>query len=123
MSELLPCPWCGKKPELAHYETFDNDEWAVACVGECCEIQPATNSYFTREQAIEAWNTRAERTCYVVKKIRTLHSTFHGDVEVTEEKCSECGKYMEVGFGVIRNYCPNCGAKVVMRNEPRCTSR
>ena len=104
MSELLPCPWCGKKPELAHYETFDNDEWAVACVGECCEIQPATNSYFTREQAIEAWNTRAERTCHRVLDEELANTPgWH-----VKHRCSSCGeKLADV------SYCPNCGARVM----------
>ena len=58
-----------------------------------------------------------ERTCRIVKEKRTLRSMLHGECEVVDEKCSECGGYMDVGFGVIRNYCPNCGARVVSTDD------
>lgn len=65
----------------------------------------------TPEQAIEF--TLGRGTCRVVKETETIRSMLRGEVEVTDEKCSECGGYMEVGAGVLRNYCPNCGRKVV----------
>lgn len=58
------------------------------------------------EQAIAAWNTRAERTC----------RNTDDDCDAWFE-CSECGLHskleiMSGGYG-IPNYCPNCGARVV----------
>lgn len=107
--QLRECPFCGGEAKI----TQANHEAWVSC----------ENYHYTRHQvsvhakgaaeAIEAWNTRAERTCHVTRETRTLHSVFHGDAEVVDERCSECGGYIEVGCGVIRNYCPNCGAKVV----------
>ncbi|MBQ9041454.1 MAG: hypothetical protein IJ111_01400 [Eggerthellaceae bacterium] len=52
------------------------------------------------------------RECEVVNEKRTLRSMMHGEHEVVDEKCSECGGYMETGCGVIRNCCPTCGARV-----------
>ena len=106
MSELLACPFCGGEAELQRWHTKPY----VSCT-QCGCSMPDTHQ--TEEQAIEAWNTRHERMCHVVKVTRTLRSMLHGEQEVTDEKCSECGGYMDVGFGVIRNYCPRCGCKVV----------
>lgn len=53
-----------------------------------------------------------ERTCRIVKETKTIRSFIHGEVEVTDERCSECKGFMDVCCGVIRNYCPNCGARV-----------
>lgn len=56
----------------------------------------------TPEQAIESWNTRAEKTC---------HDTW--DIELTGRlrfKCSECGA---VSLDITPRYCPACGARVV----------
>ena len=60
------------------------------------------------EQAIAAWNTRAERTCQqvdVTEKYQpyVTHST----------ACSRCGGILAMEEFLAPNYCPNCGAKVV----------
>lgn len=74
------------------------------------------------EQAIEAWNIRAERTCENVYH-EWSKTSFAG--ALTPFCCSECGAnyadresyyagLADVGGVPIRtNYCPNCGAKVV----------
>ena len=55
------------------------------------------------EDAIDMWNTRAERTC-----VREKHGVkMDGSPRL---RCSLCG----YGIGDKRfNYCPKCGAKVV----------
>lgn len=60
-TDLLPCPFCGEDAHFVHYESYDNDDWSVECVNADCELEPSTRCYFTKEQAIEAWNTRSER--------------------------------------------------------------
>lgn len=56
----------------------------------------------TRDDAISAWNRRAERTC------RNLNPPSCRDFE-----CSECGESSEFTPGFMPNYCPNCGARVI----------
>ena len=51
MAELKPCPFCGGNAEIKKYTRF----W-VAC--DDCLTESA--AYATKEEAIEAWNRRAE---------------------------------------------------------------
>ena len=64
-SELLPCPFCGEEHICLFDEHDDNGlSFAVGCVTEDCHGHVAISWHFdTKEEAIEAWNTRAERTC------------------------------------------------------------
>lgn len=112
MTELKPCPFCGEEAEI-HEPTQLEVEWFVTCIY-CtkCGMQKCTpdgkdhTPEEATEAAIEAWNTRAERTCHV----KTLPLS-----EFTEFECSKC-------CGTIRqlsNYCPHCGAKVVSNNARR----
>ena len=87
--------WLGGTESELHYARFVNGEERKA---ECIELDDV--------------KFMPERTCRIVKEKRTLRSMFHGECEVVDEKCSECGGYMDVGFGIIRNYCPKCGARV-----------
>ena len=56
MSELKPCPFCGNTPMLRN----DAGEWRVECSGPECDCLPSTWWYESEEEAIEAWNRRAE---------------------------------------------------------------
>jgi Lar family restriction alleviation protein len=49
---LLPCPFCGGKPEMT--ELGDPDSYAVQCTG--CEVQQIAN--YTPSVAAERWNKR-----------------------------------------------------------------
>ena len=114
--ELKPCPFCGEAARLLEYPFGD----IITCDNVRC---PATVS-ISREHAfrdhqeqnllIEAWNTRAERTCH------------DSNNRSNAWQCSECGATMLLMFddfgeptfsvdGVadVPHYCPNCGAKVV----------
>lgn len=90
MTELKPCPFCGGKAGLEQI----SDAYWVEC-GKC-----GASSVFCGqpEPAIDAWNTRADRTCHDETKPRDFFT------------CSEChtpiGKWVPV-------YCPKCGARVV----------
>lgn len=97
MTELLPCPWCGVDMKLhaINYPWADGDPgWNIwhEDMGEAgkrkCPME--MGCYDTKEEAIAAWNTRAERTC-------------------------ECGwRGFVDGWGYEQpSYCPNCGGKVV----------
>lgn len=106
MEELKHCPFCGGEAEPRN----DRHGWWVAChkctalfgfVGE--DQWGEYGKYATEAEAVAAWNTRAEKTCY-----REKHGTkMDGSPRL---RCSLCG----YGIGDKRwNYCPNCGAKAV----------
>lgn len=93
--ELRPCPFCGG--EAAIYEPLATSFWFVRCSdGDTCSTCGPDRE--TRSAAIEAWNTRAERTC----RYEHIEGTWY------KTSCGE--RYNGV---VLPNYCPNCGAKVV----------
>ena len=68
MAELKPCPFCGGEARMKYgkynllgaYGTEETArKWAgVWCVK--CGIEQPIRKYVTKEQAIEAWNRRAE---------------------------------------------------------------
>lgn len=86
------------------------------CIGSRMEVV-----YDADEQAIEAWNTRAERTC----------RNENGNDKYANFICSECGLHMhkpDFGRSYVDedgkrwystssehglHYCPNCGSRVV----------
>ena len=102
---MKPCPFCGGEAEL-HPSLAG---FFVGCFNDGCVINPCSGEFvydgvWDKEQeqaAIDAWNTRAERTC-----VAESHDCGDG---LTGLYCSECGNYIDEND----NYCPNCGAKVV----------
>lgn len=57
MTELKKCPFCGSSARL----NVCNKKYFVECSHDnWCETLPKTWFYNTREEAIEAWNRRAE---------------------------------------------------------------
>lgn len=58
MDKLKPCPFCGGEAAIRNL----HDEWWVECdmTRGWCEVIPRTWSYDTKEEAIEAWNRRAD---------------------------------------------------------------
>ena len=69
-TELLPCPWCGKRQAI-HKEfggwilnTTSHDRKCI--MRKLLSFGMGGGLVFTsKAEAISAWNTRAERTCYV----------------------------------------------------------
>ena len=61
MAELKPCPFCGKIPMLERFiDRFQRDKYDIECRCPYCEVQPMTPWYEEKNDAIEAWNRRAE---------------------------------------------------------------
>lgn len=112
MSELLPCPFCGGEAEKL---TSSDGFTSIGCL-RCNPIFGVMIQRSSEAEAIAAWNTRAERTCRIVK---TWSDSDYMDG--WRYRCSECGCFIPVNErdpetgDVISaaNYCPNCGAKVV----------
>lgn len=101
MSELKPCPFCGGEAELTGFEAPEFWVWCPNC-------KASTDAHTCKGGAIEAWNTRAERTCHRVD-VNGYGFRF---------ECSACGYVAivhncEIRLDELPNYCPNCGRKVV----------
>lgn len=101
MAETIkPCPFCGGvHVEVVCQGTRPDDPHVIQC--DDCD---ASAFGMSRDDALAAWNRRAERTCRVV---RTGEPSPTGVPR--ERRCSECGG-MLTRFGA---YCPGCGARVI----------
>lgn len=55
--ELLPCPFCGEHAEV--YD-FKDGRYLVECSNTNCDVYPYTSIHYDKEDAIAAWNRRAE---------------------------------------------------------------
>lgn len=106
MDELKPCPFCGgaahievddiQEPEMFWHYSPRCDDWG--CLGHMFWF-----GYDTEEDAVEAWNTRWERRCDL---IRIPYREFTIGYEY---KCSVCGYSMTDHD----SYCSECGARRV----------
>lgn len=113
MSELKPCPFCGGESEVVELESVYLYGFVARCANEDCIIVAETDMCPTEAEAVEAWNTRAERTC------ENISDPPEGFL------CSSCGwgDFAEpshllttakfAGNDKGPNHCPNCGARVV----------
>lgn len=103
MQELKPCPCCGSSNGLYVLQDEKYGEWSVFC--DMCKTSLHNEDHCdTREDAVSAWNRRAERTCRVVS------AKEFGGVGYAPG-CSECG--WQMADSMWHNYCPNCGSRVV----------
>lgn len=96
-ARLLPCPFCGGEAELTGFGAPEVWVWCPNC-------KASTDAHTCKGGAIEAWNTRAERTCQLIEDSGLLH-------------CSECGGVAEERLWAYWSYCPNCGARVTPKNS------
>jgi len=117
-TELLPCPFCGGEAEIKYAEWWDsNDPPEIHCVWSVqCSTRPTRSSvclgrlcgnrgFADKDKAIEAWNTRYERTC------ENEYGLENG--VPLKFKCSECKDVWAKPSVDEFNFCPTCGAKVV----------
>lgn len=111
MTELLLCPFCGGEAVL--HPTYDMDTggvdgWFAWCDNDTCECKPETGQFLTEAEAIEAWNSRAERTC----KLHDCEGSFSA-VNKPVWRC-DCGAFMTQYTDATTyhkpRFCPNCGA-------------
>lgn len=100
MSELKPCPFCGGEAEL--YASPAKDGWNYVF---CKKCQTAGDNYDTEAEAIEAWNTRHERTTRIVQSTKGIPL---GESIVYSLACETCG----CGISTKDSYCRSCGARV-----------
>ena len=93
-NELKPCPFA-KPGEVHHTRTITavGESWVLCS---CGASGPTFSGVDSERKAIEAWNTRAERTCHV---------EYPDDARM----CSICAYHI----GLHDLFCSHCGAKVV----------
>ena len=65
--ELKPCPFCGGKAEMRDARKFLVVSkfsyifpYSVRCSNEKCDVKPYTEYSSTEQEAIDAWNRRAD---------------------------------------------------------------
>lgn len=111
-NELKPCPLGCPRSHINVYTrkiTSEHFEAKLQC--NKCDInifRSGETEKLALENAIEAWNTRAERTCKPIPK-------YGDDSPWPVMVCSECGRplhYDELREMDYPPYC-GCGAKVV----------
>ena len=129
-SELKPCPFCGGEAEYVEGWQREDGSWVCGAV-KCCKcgvtrygeynnkpgfLSPEEESELSLT-SIEAWNTRAERTCH--KELMTWFFPATGltpQREVEYFGCSKCGEWLSdadcYGLDDGPFYCSNCGCKV-----------
>ena len=108
--ELKPCPCCGSSNGLYVLQEDKYGEWSVFC--DMCKTSLHNENYCeTRDEAVSAWNRRAERTCHLIHEVEEEDDEFFDTVELHYYVCSECGWNNRPDA----YYCDSCGAKVVGR--------
>lgn len=111
MQELKPCPCCGSAIGLYVLQDEKYGEWSVFC--DICKTSLHNENHCdTRDDAISAWNRRAERTCRMEKDDR-YSEMYEGPML----RCTRCDAPIPEIFTGQYNYCPNCGAKVIGETE------
>lgn len=100
-NELKPCPFCGGEAEYRCAKYVRTPfKHSVVCLDCFASVPPKDSEH----EAINAWNTRVERTCHL-ERIPYEPGEYEG------MRCSVCKTVdLEMGVGP---YCPGCGAKVV----------
>lgn len=109
--ELKPCPFCGGEAKEGPVNINGTDSSDIGWVGcqECRVFMNYMNGERGRKLAIEAWNTRAERTC-VMNKIYMYDEECVDGIECSECDWSDVHDHDEP----MPERCPKCLAKVVM---------
>lgn len=97
--KLLPCPFCGDEAYLYEGKYYN----VLGCETIRCHGNwTYSRMYDTKEEAIEAWNTRAEPTCYAKPYKRD------GDTDYFDCTECECGEINDVSA----KYCNRCGRAI-----------
>ena len=68
MTDLLPCPFCGAKAEIVIYDPEESWDYRMEIEhDESCWLaspRPSVRNYYTKAEAISAWNTRTFKAVY-----------------------------------------------------------
>ena len=98
MAELKPCPFCGETPAL---ELFGDGFYDYARI-RCCRVIFDWRGDKTGEQAIAAWNRRAQpenKPLTLDELIDALTRLQRDFSDLRNELCQVCGKYKKANKG------------------------
>ena len=120
--KLKPCPFCGGEAELVCTTDNHHSPYVRCKYGAYLKPQCRANMYpwhyKTAEEAIEAWNRRAEKVAV----------RYRADKENAKYVCSECGHNViwnperEDELMMWHPYCNTCGARILRiedHDEPK----
>jgi len=134
--KLKPCPFCGGEAVLLE-PNESSTFYRVGCnCAHCIGANAVWHAHTSEAEAIEAWNARAERTCYADEvthrdckysvnrgwKERTCEFNVKDNMNETEGmgdvwiECSACHCVFDFyadEWLMKMSYCPNCGARVI----------
>lgn len=99
MKELKSCPFCGHKK----IHLCEPHEGQTIYTAECKKCGASTDIFYTRTEAIEAWNTRTEKTCKWVVVDAEYYKTDCGRSFCFNSGGPEDNEY---------DYCPGCGRRI-----------
>ena len=105
-SDLLFCPFCGGEAHIKEVMSACENLYTVGCSDSECMGYETWLLKPTVDEAVAAWNRRAERTCHV----DLTESNEPANINTWE--CSLCGRSFEEAYGSYE-YCPHCGARIV----------
>lgn len=110
MEKLKPCPFCGGEAHIKEVVSCCDKLYTVGCSDSGCMGFETMCCRATMDDAAEAWNRRAERTC-------RLEWRDNGDGYPPSVRCSACGGWLDAVADVedvaLFEFCPMCGAKVI----------
>jgi len=87
MSDLKPCPFCGKEPNQTSTELGDRPCFYYECENpKCCAAEMGWHD--TEQEAIDAWNTRPIEDA-LRKEISQLQADNRSLVEQMNQQSSE----------------------------------
>lgn len=58
-AELLPCPFCGRAPEMEDWSDHHGEYWHLYCKTEGCAVSPYTEGD-NKAKLLDGWNRRAQ---------------------------------------------------------------
>ena len=90
MSELKPCPFCGKEAELIDCEV--RPRWFVKCSNKYCGAEQGY-TYVDKKSAIKAWNRRKDDVTITPKEFKERMAHI-AEIDDEEARHSEMDDFM-----------------------------
>lgn len=120
MAELKPCPFCGSTLFMCvNKYRHDQCTYSVKCSNSACNIIPFTYECSEETQAISDWNKRADADDVKHGEWIEIDNLVieHGlpTVKGKTWRCSICGEARKNRTAPDMNFCPNCGAKMDLK--------